>query len=79
MLKRKENKTHLSKEEEFEIFKLVIDKFLWVGTIALVYGVYLLLKPDTDVGFGFLITLIGATILLIFTSVITREFNYKRT
>ncbi len=78
MIKPKANKLHLSKEEEFEILKMVLDKFLWIGTISLMFGVYLLLSPQNDVGLGLLVTLIGATLLLIFTSVITKQFDYKK-
>ncbi len=78
MIKRKGNKLHLSKEEEFEILKMVLDKFLWIGTISLMAGVYLLLRPDSEVGLGLLVTLIGATLLLMFTSIITKQFNYSK-
>jgi hypothetical protein len=78
MINRKGDKLHLSKEEEFEILKMVLDKFLWIGTITLMFGVYLLLSPSADVGLGLLITLIGATLLLMFTSIITKQFNYKK-
>ncbi len=78
MIKRKGSKMHLSKEEEFEILKMVLDKFLWIGTISLMFGVYLLLTPHNDVGLGLLVTLIGATMLLMFTSIITKQFNYKK-
>jgi len=76
--KKKSEKLRLTTDEEFQIFKLVIDKYLWIGTASLVYGVYLLLNPSVDAGYGLLVTLIGALILLMFTAVMFREFDFDR-
>ncbi len=76
--KKQHEKIRLTSDEEFQIFKLVIDKYLWIGTIGLVYGVFLLLSPDVDPGYGLLITLVGALILMMFTAVMFREFDFNR-
>lgn len=68
----------LTHEEQFELQKLVLDKFLWIGTIGLLYGLFVLLDPRQPTGYGLLITLIGALILLILTSVIGTHFHYKK-
>ena len=76
--KKANEKLRLTTDEEFQIFKLVIDKYLWIGTASLVYGVYLLLNPNVDAGYGLLVTLIGALILLMFTAVMFSEFDFNK-
>lgn len=76
--KSAKEKIRLTTDEEFQIFKLVIDKYLWIGTVSLVYGVFLLLNPSVDAGYGLLTTLIGGVILLLFTAIMFREFDFNR-
>ena len=78
MIRKKENKIRLTNDEEFQIFKIVVDKYLWIGTIALIYGVYLLLNRAAEPSLGLLITLVGATILLMFTAIMIRHFDFKK-
>lgn len=78
VFRKREKQFHLTKSEEFEIFKLALDKYLWIGTIFLLYGVFLLLDKSVDIRLGIIITLIGATILFLFTAVIGKDLNYKR-
>ncbi|MEM4270560.1 MAG: hypothetical protein QXO70_00520, partial [Candidatus Pacearchaeota archaeon] len=77
VFKKREQKYHLTKDEEFQILKLILDKYLWIGTIALIYGIFLLLNKNTDVKLGIIVTLIGATVLLIFTAILGKDLNYK--
>lgn len=78
VIKVHKEKKHLSREEEFELFKLVYDKFLWIGTVGTVYGIYLLLNPGVNTLYGLLITLIGALFLLVLTAIIAKNINYHK-
>lgn len=79
VFRKREQKYHLTKDEEFQILKIILDKYLWIGTIALLYGMFLLVNKETDVKLGIIITLIGATVLLIFTAIVGKDINYKKT
>lgn len=78
VFRKRKQKYHLTKAEEFQILKIVLDKYLWIGTIALMYGCFLLLNKQSDMELGIIITLIGATILLIFTAIVGKDLNYKK-
>lgn len=77
MLRRKNDKLRLSRDEEFQLLKLVFDKFLWLGTAGLALGVYMTLISE-DVWFALLILFVGAFILFLFTAVVMREFHLHR-
>jgi len=79
MFKKKKHKLTLTHDEEFQIFKLIIDKYLWLGTIGIVAGIYLLLNKDIDWGFGAMILLVSVFVLLMFTSIMFRNFDFKKT
>lgn len=66
-------KKRLTDQQEFEIMKIVLDKFLWVGTGVMVYGLYLLFKDTIINGITFIV--IGAVMLLIFLIIIVKEYE----
>jgi hypothetical protein len=69
-------KKRLTQDEEFEILKLVLDKFLWLGFGVMAYGLYSMFTGvDFLKGFGFMVA--GAVILILFMLIITR--NYEMT
>ncbi|MFP4567866.1 MAG: hypothetical protein ACLFN8_02895 [Candidatus Woesearchaeota archaeon] len=78
MFKKRNPKIPLSHEEEFQLFKLIIDKYLWLGTIGIIAGIYMLLDKSSEWGFGALILLVSICILLMFTSVMLRHFDFKK-
>ncbi len=72
-------KKRLSQTEEFEIMKLVLDKFLWLGTAIMGFGLYKIISGGTDAftqGFSFIVG--GAIILLLFLIIIVKEFEIIR-
>jgi len=72
----KKIKRRLSPGEEFDIMKLVLDKFLWLGTAFIGWGLY---KSIVDVfmeGFWFMLT--GALIMIVFAWIIVKEFERIR-
>lgn len=70
MVLKRDNKLRLTREEEFEILKIVFDKLLWIGTIISLYGLYLLFDTGTTPSKGLIAIGIGAFFLFIFTSIV---------
>ena len=66
-------KRRLSEEQEFDIMKMVLDKFLWLGFGIMAYGLYLMFNSTVPIGLSWIIT--GAIILLIFTWIIIKEYE----
>lgn len=69
-------KRRLAGHEEFEIMKLVLDKFLWLGTALMGWGLYQSLAVDFKDGIWYILT--GAVIMLVFAWVIIKEFEQIR-
>jgi uncharacterized integral membrane protein len=70
----KSTKKRMTEQQEFEIMKLVLDKFLWLGFIVMGWGMYQSLsQSDLMAGIWYLIS--GAVILLLFMIVIVKEYE----
>ena len=69
-------KRRLSEQQEFEIMKMVLDKFLWLGFGIMAYGLYLMYSATIQTGLSWMVA--GALILLIFTWVIVKEYEIIR-
>lgn len=70
------NKMRLSQSEEFEIMKLVLDKFLWLGFGVMAFGLYHAIQFDIADGLYYIIS--GAVVLLALTTIIVKEFEFIR-
>ena len=66
-------KRRLSEQQEFEIMKLVLDKFLWLGFGIMAYGLYQMYTDTIQIGLSWIVA--GAVILLIFACIITKEYE----
>ena len=66
-------KRRLTRQEEFDILKLVLDKVLLLGFGAMAFGLYQLYKTTTLDGFYILFA--GAAILVIFSIILIREYE----
>ncbi len=66
-------KKRLTQSEEFEIMKLVLDKFLWFGIIIMAFGVYSIMAVSITTGIYYLV--IGAIVLILFLILIVREYE----
>lgn len=69
-------KKRLTQSEEFEIMKLVLDKFLWFGFGIMAFGLYKLISEGVNAiltGFSFIIG--GAVILILFMILIVKEYE----
>jgi len=69
-------KRRLAGHEEFEIMKLVLDKFLWIGTALLGWGLYRSIAVDYVDGIWYIVS--GAAIMLVFAWIIIKEFEAVR-
>jgi len=66
-------KRRLTPSEEFEIMKLVLDKFLWLGVLIMGFGLYKIFAGTSMSGLSLII--IGAIILIIFLILIVKEYE----
>ena len=69
-------KKRLSQQQEFDIMKLVLDKFLWLGFIIMAFGMYQFYAYGSQ-ALTTAISLIvsGAIILLLFMILIVKEYE----
>ncbi len=66
-------KKKLTREEEFEIMKLILDKFLWLGFGIMAFGLYKMVTANITNGIAWMIT--GAIVLVLFMLIIVREYE----
>ena len=69
-------KRRLSEQQQFEIMKMVLDKFLWLGFGIMAYGLYLMFSDTVQIGLSWIVA--GAVILFIFTWIIVKEYEIVR-
>lgn len=70
-------KKRLTQDQEFQIMKLVLDKFLWLGFIILAYALYLGVMADAwgpAIAWG----ISGVIVLVLFMVLIIREYEILR-
>ena len=66
-------KRRLSEQQEFEIMKLVLDKFLWLGFIIMAFGMYKMFTDTIYAGLSWIV--VGAIILILFMFLIIKEYE----
>ena len=66
-------KKRLSEAQEFEIMKLVLDKFLWLGFIVMGFGMYQMFS--SGIPFGVMWLVAGAVLLVLFMILIVKEYQ----
>jgi len=66
-------KKKLSPQQEFEIMKLVLDKFVWLGVFIMAFGLYSMVKGTITLGFTWII--IGAIVLILFLAILIKEYE----
>jgi hypothetical protein len=74
------SKRHLTRQEEFSIMALILDKFLWMGVGIMGYGFWLVLNPfqQANVGMGLLVMLGGAVLLIVFMRILMKEYYFMK-
>ncbi|MBI5393379.1 hypothetical protein HZA96_05910 [Candidatus Woesearchaeota archaeon] len=75
MKKTKSGKKQLSEQQEFEIMKLVLDKFLWLGFGIMALGFYAVVLGEQSVSKGVTFLISGAVLLVLFLILIVREYE----
>jgi len=71
-------KRSMSKTEEFELMKIVIDKFLLFAVFLLSFGFYRLMSGVGLFGFNILIIVSGVILLLLFVALLAKEYEYVK-
>ncbi|MFH1642823.1 MAG: hypothetical protein ABIC04_08060 [Nanoarchaeota archaeon] len=66
-------KKRLTQAEEFEIMKIVLDKFLWIGIGIMGWGLYKVLQESISSGLTLII--MGSIILVLFLILIVKEYE----
>ncbi len=72
-MSKEKTKRRLTVQQEFEIMKLVLDKFLWLGFGIMAYGLYLIFSESTPIGLAWMVS--GIIILFLFTRIIVKEYE----
>jgi len=71
---RKKKKV-LSSQQEFEVMKLVLDKFLWLGFVIMAFGLYVIITQVENIFKGFAFMIVGAILLLLFMMLLIKEYE----
>ncbi|MEM3373609.1 MAG: hypothetical protein QW757_03525 [Candidatus Woesearchaeota archaeon] len=71
-------KKKLTQMEEFEILKLVLDKFLWMGFAIMGYGFYLLVSGNSTLITALAFTFSGVFILMLFIFILLKEYEITK-
>ncbi|MBI4148665.1 hypothetical protein HY490_05215 [Candidatus Woesearchaeota archaeon] len=67
----------LTEHEEFEVVKMVLDKFLWLGTALLGIGLFTSIEQlSAEAGLYYIIA--GTVIMGLFGWIIVKEFEFSR-
>jgi hypothetical protein len=66
-------KKRLSAQQEFEIMKIVLDKFLLVGVVIMLIGMWQMFTFSIPVGLAWMA--VGAIMLILFTILIVKEYE----
>ncbi len=69
-------KRHLTRQEEFDILKIVIDKFLLLGVFLLALGIYLLISSTANFVVSLSVLLGGVILLVILSIILVREYEF---
>lgn len=67
------SKRRMTQQQEFDIMKMIFDKFLWLGFIMIVFGIYNIMMDAVKNGIAWMI--IGILMLGLFLIIIVREFE----
>ncbi|MEK6969833.1 MAG: hypothetical protein AABW48_05385 [Nanoarchaeota archaeon] len=67
-------KKKMTEDQEFQIMKMVLDKFLWLGFIVMGWGMYESLS-EASILAGLWYMVAGAALLLIFMAFIIKEYE----
>ena len=66
-------KKRLSQDQEFQVTKLVLDKFLWIGLGILLFGFWQLTQSQAANGVGWIVS--GAVVLILMIILIIKHYE----
>ena len=66
-------KKRMTEQQEFEIMKLVLDKFLWLGFGVMLFGVFKMIT--TTIADGLYYVIVGTVLLILFMIIIVKEYE----
>ena len=69
-------KKRLTQGEEFEIMKLVLDKFLWLGFGIQAFGLFKMLTVSINEGLYYFVA--GIVVLFLFLWIIVKEYEVMK-
>jgi len=69
-------KKRLTQSEEFDIMKMVLDKFLWLGIAIMGWGLFKVVEESTMSGLTLII--MGSILLILFLILVVKEFEVFR-
>ncbi|GIU69623.1 MAG: hypothetical protein KatS3mg002_0859 [Candidatus Woesearchaeota archaeon] len=69
-------KKHLTRQEEFDILKIVIDKFLLLGVFLLAYGLYKIIENTEEFAVGIAVIIGGVILLITLTIILVKEYEF---
>lgn len=69
-------KKKLTEAQEFDVMKLVLDKFLWLGFAIMAFGLWKMVKTTFIEGFTWIA--VGAIVLIIFLVIIVKEYEIMK-
>lgn len=69
-------KKHLTRQEEFDILKLVLDKFLLLSVFLLALGLYNIIEASTSLIWGISVMLGGVVLLIILAIILVKEYEF---
>jgi hypothetical protein len=71
-------KKRLNPQQEFDILKLVLDKFLWLGFGIMALGLYTIITQAANMYQGFAFMIVGAIVLILFMMLLIKEYEIVR-
>ena len=75
--KTNKGKKAFTSQQEFEMMKLVLDKFLWIGTVIVLYGFYLM-TVKTEISDSLLMIAAGAIVFILFIVLLVRDYEWTK-
>jgi hypothetical protein len=72
-------KKHLTRQEEFDVLKIVLEKFLLLSVFLLAYGLYKIMEEAGNMLIGLSVMLGGVVMLIIFAMMLIKEYEFIKT
>ena len=66
-------KRRLTQDQEFQIMKLVLDKFLWIGLGIMLFGFFQFVQGEISTAVSWIVA--GAIVLILFIVLILRHYE----